>query len=91
MLRDRPLARVKFRRQHPVGPCIVDFYCASLSLVVELDRRSHDDRGISDRERRDYLETTAKLRVFRVSNDDILQDRESVILGLIETFGSEVR
>jgi len=59
--------------------------------VIELDGRSHDDRGISDRERQHYLEKVARLRVFRVSNDDLLQDRESVIIGLLKTLGFEIK
>jgi len=51
MLRDRRFAAVKFRRQHPVGPYVVDFYCPSHALVVEVDGRSHDDRGTRDHER----------------------------------------
>jgi very-short-patch-repair endonuclease len=91
MLRDRRFAGVKFRRQHPIGPYVVDFYCPSHGLVVELDGMSHDDRGISDHERQQYLENVARVRVFRVSNDDILGDRESVIYGLLRTLGFEVR
>jgi len=91
LLRDRRFAGVKFRRQHPVGPYVVDFYCPSHAFVIELDGRSHDDRGISDRERQHYLEKVARLRVFRVSNDDLLQDRESVIIGLLKTLGFEIK
>lgn len=32
---------VKFRRQHPIGPYVADFYCAELGLVVELDGQQH--------------------------------------------------
>jgi very-short-patch-repair endonuclease len=91
LLRDRRLAGIKFRRQHPVGPYVVDFYCAAHGLAVELDGRSHHDRGPQDRERQRYLEAVAGLRVFRVDNDDIVQDRESVILGLLKTLGMETR
>ena len=87
LLRDRRLAGIKFRRQHVVGPFVVDFYCLSERLVVELDGRSHDDRGIADRRRQDYLENVAGLRVVRVANDDVLHDPESVILGLLRTLG----
>jgi very-short-patch-repair endonuclease len=90
LLRDRRLAGVKFRRQHPIGPFVVDFYCAAEGLVVELDGHSHHDRGYQDRERQLYLETVAGLRVVRVDNDDILQDSESVILGLLKTLGIEI-
>jgi very-short-patch-repair endonuclease len=56
-------------------------------LVVELDGRSHDDRGLADRRRQDYLEAVAGLRVVRVANDDVLRDPESVILGLLRALG----
>jgi len=62
LLRDRRLSGAKFRRQHPVGPYVVDFYCPSHGLVVELDGRSHDDHGLQDQERERYLESTADLR-----------------------------
>src|SRR5262249_43802960 len=54
LLRDRRFKGHKFRRQHPVGPYVVDYYCASARLVVELDGRSHDDRGTADIERQRY-------------------------------------
>ena len=87
MLRDRRLAGVKFRRQHCVGPYIVDFYCLSRRMVVELDGRSHDDRGDYDRGRQDYLESVAGLHVIRVGNDDVLADPESVILAILKALG----
>jgi adenine-specific DNA-methyltransferase len=90
LLRDRRLSGVKFRRQHPVGPYVVDFYCPSHRLVVELDGRSHDDRGLEDLRRQDYLESVAGLKVFRVANDDVLYDRESVVLWLMRALGIEI-
>ncbi len=91
LLRDRRFAGVKFRRQHPVGPYVVDFYCPSHVLVVELDGRSHDDRGIADHERQRFLEDVVRLRITRVTNDDILRDRESVIFGLLRALGLPVK
>jgi very-short-patch-repair endonuclease len=87
LLRDRRLSGAKFRRQHCVGPYVVDFYCQSHRLVVELDGRSHDDRGHSDRERQDYLEAVAGLHVIRIGNADVLNDQESVVLGLLKALG----
>jgi very-short-patch-repair endonuclease len=43
-LRGRRVRGAKFRRQHPIGPFIADFYCAEVGLVVELDGGMHDDR-----------------------------------------------
>jgi very-short-patch-repair endonuclease len=45
-LRARRFMRLKFRRQVPVGPYILDFYCESLKLVVELDGSHHDSRFV---------------------------------------------
>ncbi len=81
---------MKFRRQHPIGPYVVDFYCASHGLVVELDGRSHDDRGVPDKRRQDYLEAVAGLKAFRVGNDDVLDDPESVIFGILRSLGMEI-
>ena len=54
-LRGRKLAGLKFRRQHPIGPFVVDFYCAEHKLVVELDGPVHDQRQDDDRQRSQYL------------------------------------
>jgi very-short-patch-repair endonuclease len=45
-LRNGQIAGLKFRRQYPVGPYVVDFYCHSANLVVEIDGMSHIDRLI---------------------------------------------
>src|SRR5437899_7463845 len=52
-LRNRQIAGCKFRRQHPVGPYNLDFYCAEARLAVELDGREHGhpDRKTADKER----------------------------------------
>jgi len=39
-LRRRPNG-LKFRRQHPIGRCIVDFYCPAAGLVIEVDGQAH--------------------------------------------------
>jgi len=42
LIRDRRLNGYKFRRQHPIGGYILDFYCPSKKLAVELDGSQHD-------------------------------------------------
>ncbi len=42
LLRNRRIGGLKFRRQHVIGAFIVDFYCADLRLVLELDGAPHD-------------------------------------------------
>jgi len=50
-LRKRQLTGLKFRRQHPIGPGIVDFYCHEKRLAVEVDGDIHLDRDVSERDR----------------------------------------
>jgi very-short-patch-repair endonuclease len=54
-LRRRKLGRYKFRRQHVIAGYIVDFYCAELRLVVEVDGGVHQDRIAEDRQRNEDL------------------------------------
>ena len=44
-LRSRQLLGLKFRRQHPIGPCFADFACIEIGLVIELDGGQHADEG----------------------------------------------
>jgi very-short-patch-repair endonuclease len=68
----------KFRRQHAIGPYIVDFVCLRRGLVVEVDGRIHLARKKYDAEREAYLQG-AGLKVLRVQNEDVLERLDSVI------------
>jgi len=83
LLRDRRLEGFKFRRQHAIGSYVVDYLCMAQRLVIEVDGRSHDDRYEQDKVRQVYLENEVGLRVFRVSNDDVLDDPEAVLHGIL--------
>ncbi|HEY5818673.1 MAG TPA: DUF559 domain-containing protein [Mesorhizobium sp.] len=53
-LRAGRLEGLRFRRQHPIGPYVLDFFCAKGRLAVEVDGRHHDHPGeIAHDERRD--------------------------------------
>jgi very-short-patch-repair endonuclease len=49
-LRQRAPGKPVFRRQHPIGPYVIDFYCAKARLAIEIDGMNHD---MGDRPRRD--------------------------------------
>ena len=66
----------KFRRQHPVGPYIVDFVCLDAKLVVEADGSQHG--GESDASRDAFLRANG-FRVLRFWNNDILLDTDVVM------------
>ncbi|WP_019342587.1 endonuclease domain-containing protein [Stutzerimonas stutzeri] len=83
-LRNRGLAGFKFRRQHPWSPYVLDFYCAELRLVIELDGGQHyDDAGLAkDRVRTEYLRRHG-LDVLRFSNLDVLKNLDGVMTELL--------
>ena len=70
---------VKIYKQRIIGKFIVDFYCASAKLVIELDGSQHyEAQGIAyDTERSAYLEALG-LKVLRFSNRDVDRDFRGV-------------
>lgn len=75
---------IKFRRQVPIGSYIVDFYCAELRLVIEIDGGSHMDQEKYDAERTFCLESCGYL-VIRFTNDDVRINLNQVIESIRET------
>ena len=73
-LRLRPHG-LKFRRQHPIGPYVVDFFCSSARLAIEVDGIAHDmgDQPRRDVERTSFLNENG-YRVLRVSAQRVLAD-----------------
>jgi very-short-patch-repair endonuclease len=72
-------AGVKLRRQHPIGPYVVDFYCSVRKIVIEIDGEAHDrgNRPARDSERDRYLEANG-YRLVRVAAADVLRDSAGV-------------
>jgi very-short-patch-repair endonuclease len=80
-LRDRRLNGVKFRRQHPIGAYVVDFYCAEARLVIEVDGGVHEDveRKRLDREREEAIWLERGLRFLRLPAAFVENDAEAAI------------
>ena len=77
-LRGKRFAQVKFKRQKPIGPYIVDFVTPSRKLVIELDGGQHADAVDYDAARTRYLERQG-YRVLRFWNHDCLGRMENVL------------
>ncbi|MGB0714098.1 MAG: endonuclease domain-containing protein [Gammaproteobacteria bacterium] len=77
-LRGRALGGFKFRRQHPVPPYILDFYCHEVRLAIELDGGQHVESDQRDAKRTAYLEQRG-IHVIRFWNDDVLLRTELVL------------
>jgi very-short-patch-repair endonuclease len=71
---------VRFRRQEPIGPYIVDFVCHRANLVIEVDGGVHDqtDVAIKDLQRDTWLATQG-YEVVRFSNKAVSEDIEAVV------------
>ena len=72
---------VQFKRQYPIGIFIVDFYCASAKLIIEVDGSQHyESHGLTyDAERSQFL-TEFGLGILRFSNRDIDRDFQAVCM-----------
>ncbi|MCD6028411.1 MAG: hypothetical protein K0S78_585, partial [Thermomicrobiales bacterium] len=88
-LRDRRLEGLKFRRQHPVGPFVIDFCCPARRLAVELDGGVHASQKVEDAEREAVL-TSAGYRVLRFPNEAV-RIRLGEVLTVIAVAAKEER
>ena len=73
-------AGLKFRRQYSVGVYILDFYCPSCRLAIELDGESHVSKEAQeyDAERTEFL-SMLDIRVLRFTNSTVYQQIDAVV------------
>ncbi|EQD65509.1 protein containing DUF559, partial [mine drainage metagenome] len=83
LLRDRRLGGFKFRRQHPLPPYTLDFYCHDACLCVEVDGGQHADDVTRDVQR-DAALAAAGVRTLRVWADAVLREPEGGAGGDLE-------
>jgi len=80
-VRDRRFEGYKFRRQHPLGRFVADFYCPELRLAIELDGGIHTTQVERDRAR-DEIVAQHDTRVVRIRNEGFLADPEATLAEL---------
>lgn len=89
-LKDIPIEGSHFRRQAPIGPYVVDFFCPAKRLILEIDGGHHneDDVAERDRNRQQWLENEG-YRVIRFWNSDIAADLNAVLERIyVELYGA---
>jgi very-short-patch-repair endonuclease len=88
-LKTRPQG-LKFRRQSPAGPFVLDFYCESARLAVEVDGAVHGqgDNPARD-ERRDRYFARAGIRTYRVPADEVFHNMDGVIQAIVQACSPE--
>ncbi len=88
LVRAGRLNSLKFRRQQIIDGFIVDFYCHSLGLCVEIDGGVHntEEQKEYDRQRDEVLELR-NLKVLRFTNDDVFNNVEEIIKAIKNSRG----
>jgi very-short-patch-repair endonuclease len=81
LLRDRRLSGIKFRRQVPFGPYILDFVCFEHRLVIEVDGGQHADSA-GDKTRDAKLKSEG-FQIVRYWNNDVLKNPEGVLMDVL--------
>ncbi|MFY9351545.1 MAG: endonuclease domain-containing protein [Sphingobium sp.] len=90
VLRQRP-GGFKFRRQHPCGPYVADFYCHEARLVIEVDGEAHNRGGAPQRdEQRDGWFAAKGLTILRIPAVDILNELEAAVMGIVTTAKGQI-
>ncbi|GAA4464931.1 hypothetical protein GCM10023093_16250 [Nemorincola caseinilytica] len=78
-LKQRPLG-YKFRRQHPLGIYIADFYCHALKLVIEVDGSVHEDPEMAEKDKvRQDIINSLGVKMIRFRNEEVEKRLETVI------------
>lgn len=84
VLRNRQIAGYKFRRQQPIGPFVVDFFCAEKNLIVEVDGAIHTTQTERDQERQHLLECCG-YQLLRFTATQVEQKLPYVITAIQQT------
>jgi len=83
-IKGRRLDGLQFRRQHPMGSYVLDFFCDAAKLAVEIDGRSHETAGRPERDaRRDAWLAAKGVRVLRISAAEVLRSPEDAALTVL--------
>jgi len=91
-LRRNQIKNAGFRRQHPMGPFILDFYCPSLRLGIEIDGGQHsfDENRLSD-ERRSQWFSERGILIVRFWNNDVLANTVGVLSAIARVVDERIR
>ena len=85
MVRNRRLSGLKFRRQQVIDGFIVDFYCNSIGLCVEIDGGIHLKEEQAKRDRhKDAVLSSRNLTVLRFRNEDVFARKEMVYRRILD-------
>ncbi len=83
VLRTRPGGLI-FRRQHPFGPFVFDFFCKTAGLAIEVDGLAHDFQATAQADsRRDAFNRSKGIETLRIPADQVRDNLEGVVEGIV--------
>jgi very-short-patch-repair endonuclease len=83
-LRQRAPGLPTFRRQHPIGPYVLDFFCAKARLAIEIDGMRHDVGGRPERDlRRDAWLQARGVTVPRIAAGDVMRALDEMVDSIV--------
>ena len=90
-LRGKQLDGYRFRQQHGFGPYVLDFYCPSLRLCIELDGDVHNEESVKlkDEERTRFLKQN-RIKVLRFRNEEVEQRIDHVLMKIREFINTSI-
>ncbi|KQR83045.1 endonuclease domain-containing protein [Sphingomonas sp. Leaf343] len=90
VLRDHP-GGLRFRRQHPAGAYVLDFYCAAARLAIEVDGEVHARGNMPERDAvRDAILAKHDIATLRVPARDVLEDMDAVMRQIVSHAGARL-
>ena len=87
-LKLRRLNGLRFRRQHPIGRFILDFYCSEHKLVIEVDGPIHERQTEHDEARTEHLRS-AGYTVLRFQNEEVIEETDAVLEKILVAIGPQ--
>jgi len=92
LLRNRQLGGFKFRRQHPIGTFVADFFCDDARLVIEIDGAVHREPSQQERDRvRDQVLEQYGYACLRLTNEDVIYHTQEVLTMILQAALSRSR
>ncbi len=90
-IRRKQIAGVRFRRQHPVGRFIADFYCHEARLIIEVDGGYHLDRDQAEYDKgRTHELSEMGIMVIRFTNEEVESNIKSVMDSIKKTLAERL-
>jgi very-short-patch-repair endonuclease len=85
-LRGKQLDGFRFRRQHPIGPYVADFFCPEAKLIVEVDGGQHAEDSPT---RTDWIESQG-YRVVRLWNNEALANTDGALTVILDALHAQM-